>query len=83
MSEFDDLITVEMPVRRDRRLDSPSNGFLSGLVGVALALLGLVVSCVALWFIIQFVWWLFLVFLQGAGPSTGNFQDPNYGVFVE
>ena len=81
MTTFDELITVgeEVPTATER----VRSGFLAFLVGVSLVLASLGVIGVALWLIGQFFWWLFLVFLQGAGPSTGNFQDPSYGNFLE
>ncbi|QDP44705.1 membrane protein [Microbacterium phage Dothraki] len=80
MSKFDELVMVdEAPSAIDR--------FHSGMIGVmvtlVLAIAGLGALGVALWYIVQFFWWLLLVFLQGAGPSTGNFQDPEYGKFLE
>ncbi|QDF15996.1 hypothetical protein H3N89_gp31 [Microbacterium phage MonChoix] len=62
-------------------------GFFHGLfwtvVGMILAAVAVVGVGWLVWTIIQGIWTLFLIFLQGAGPSTGNFQDPSYGTFIE
>jgi hypothetical protein len=79
MSKFDELVKSDEPTVIDR----VHTGAISLLVGLVLTIAGLGALGAALWFIAQFIWWLFLVFLQGAGPSTGNFQDPNYGNFTE
>ncbi|QDP44087.1 membrane protein [Microbacterium phage McGalleon] len=82
MNTFDELVRVDEEPRATK-----SDRFFAGMVSLATALtlfiVGLGALGVALWFIGQFFLWLFLVFLQGAGPSTGNFQDPNYGNFIE
>ncbi|QYW01494.1 membrane protein [Microbacterium phage Stormbreaker8] len=80
MTTFDELLVVDEEPTATERVRS---GVLAFFVGVSLVLAGLGVIGVALWLIGQFFWWLFLVFLQGAGPSTGNFQDPSYGNFLE
>jgi hypothetical protein len=58
-------------------------GWITGLVGFFFIIAGMLAACALLWIIVQFIWTMFLIFLQGAGPSTGNFQDPSYGRFVE
>ncbi|AVR56297.1 membrane protein [Microbacterium phage Etna] len=80
MTTFDELLVVDEEPTATERVRS---GVLAFFVGVSLVLAGLGVIGVALWLIGQFFWWLFLVFLQGAGPSTGNFQDPSYANFLE
>ncbi|URC17889.1 membrane protein [Microbacterium phage Endor] len=80
MNQFDELVEVDEAPSTPERVRS---GVVAFFVGVLMVVAGLGVVGVALWFIGQFVWWMFLVFLQGAGPSTGNFQDPNYGNFIE
>ncbi|AUX83245.1 membrane protein [Microbacterium phage Raccoon] len=80
MTTFDELLVVDEAPTATERVRS---GVLAFFVGISLVLAGLGVIGVALWLIGQFFWWLFLVFLQGAGPSTGNFQDPSYANFLE
>jgi hypothetical protein len=82
MDTFDDLLVQEeQPQTRRRRREGSSA--LAGLFGLLLIVIGLVTCCAAVWFVLQFAWWLFLVFLEGAGMSTGNFQNPDYGNFVD
>lgn len=83
MNKFDELIAPDDDVESRGVIDRIHTGAISLLIAIVLFVVGLGAVGVALWYIGQFFIWLFLVFLQGAGPSTGNFQDPDYGQFIE
>lgn len=70
-------------VEEETRVGGFFHGLFWTVFGAVLAAVAIGGVIWFLWTVAQFIWWLFLVFLQGAGPSTGNFQDPEYGNFIE